>query len=70
MKEQLRNSVLCFQFDFKPKSVIICTLFYFLVPLVIIRTLFYFLINMVNVRGILIVCLIPIVYIVGALLLE
>jgi len=29
MKKQLRTSVLCFLFDFKPKSVIIRTLLYF-----------------------------------------
>jgi len=36
----------------------------------ICRTLFNLLVNMDNVYGILVVCLIPIVYIIGARLLE
>jgi len=44
MKKQLRTSVLCFLFDFKPKFVIIRTLLYFPIHTLISRTLFYFLV--------------------------
>jgi len=70
MRKQLRTYVLGFLFDFKPKSVIIRTLLSFLVYMCIRRTLFYIPVNMDNVCGILVVCLILIVYIIGARLLE